>query len=195
MDTTEYIRDLVTRFRKVLDERSKQLECFCRYGVQVEGWLKGELLFFFDSEKAAGRLVNVDREVQLGAGPGKKRVDFRLEIPVGVAILDAWIEVKHWLIGHQKGSKYNAVFYFGDVSSVGIKPAVETLTKVRRGSKYLLVLATANPAEDDWSNGVTKFNDKFPHLHLKALTNPTEFPKSYFLGLLEFSPNAQRQSS
>jgi hypothetical protein len=27
------------------------LECFCRYRVKVEGWLKGEFLYFLDNKK------------------------------------------------------------------------------------------------------------------------------------------------
>ena len=91
---------MVTRFGRILDRHDRHLECFCQYGVQVEGWLKGELLCFLDSEKAAGRIVNFDREVRLDIG--RKRIDLRLEIPAGRAVLNAWIELKHWLIGSQK---------------------------------------------------------------------------------------------
>jgi len=136
-----------------------------------------------DGEKAAVRLVNFDREVRLDTG--RKRVDFRIEIPVGTTTLNAWIELKHWLIGYQKGYKLNAQFYFSDPTSVGIKPDVEKLVKVREGSKYVLILATANPGEQEWFNGVTWFNKKYPSLSLKSLTNPAEFPQSYFIGLLQ----------
>ena len=51
MSTVKYIQDMVTRFRVILDAHDKHLECFCRYGVQVEGWLKGELLNFLMSRK------------------------------------------------------------------------------------------------------------------------------------------------
>ncbi len=183
MSTVNYIQDMVTRFRVILGAHDRHLECFCRYAIQVEGWLKGELLCFLDSEKVAGRLINFDREVQLDVG--RKKIDFHLEIPAGTAILDVWIELKHWLIGYQKGYKLNAQFYFSDPTSVGIKPDVEKLAKIKEGSKYLLILTTVNPGEKEWLDGVIGFNKKYPSLLLKSLTNPADFPQSYFLGLLE----------
>ncbi len=183
MNAENYVKKMVSCFKEILDAHDKHLECFCQYGVQLEGWLKGELLCFLDNEKTAKKIVNFDREVQLGTR--RQKVDFHLEIPTDATTLNAWIELKHWLIGYQKGTKYNALFYFGDASSVGIKPDVEKLIKITQGGKYLLILATANPGVDDWSNGVAKFNDKFSPLRLKSLTNPAEFPQSYFLSLLE----------
>jgi len=183
MSMANYVQDMVTRFKAILDAHDKHLECFCHYGVQVEDWLKGELLCFLDEEKTVGRIVNFDREVQLDAG--RKKIDLRLEIPAGSSVLNAWIELKHWLVGYQKGYKLNAQFYFNDPTSVGIKPDAEKLVEVKEGSKYILILATANPGEKEWLNGIVRFNDKFSPLLLESLTNPTEFPQSYFLGLLE----------
>jgi hypothetical protein len=67
----------------------------------VEGWFKGEFIYFLDNEKAMGRLLDFEREVPLEMG--KKKVDFRVEIPANSGIQEAWIELKHWLIGYQKG--------------------------------------------------------------------------------------------
>jgi hypothetical protein len=89
------------------------------------------------------------------------------------------------LIGYQKGTSYNAQFYFGDPSSVGIKSDVEKLSGISNGGKILLILTTANPGNGDWSTGVNKFNRKFSPLRLRSLTNPADFPKFYHLGLLE----------
>ena len=183
MIAENYVKEMVARFKEILDGHDKQLECFCQYSSQLEGWIKGELLCFLDNEKTEKKIVNFDREVQLSTGG--QRVDFRLEILTEATTLNAWIELKHWLVGYQKGTKYNALSYFADASLKGIKPDAEKLSKITQGSKYLLILATANPGVDDWSNGVAKFNDKFRPLRLKSLTKPTEFPQSYFLGLLE----------
>jgi hypothetical protein len=183
MNTEISVKGMVARFKEILDAHDKQLECFCRLGVQLEGWLKGELLYFLDNEKNEKKIVNFDREVQLNTG--RQKVDLRLEILTETTTLNVWIELKHWLIGSQKGTKYNAPFYFGDASSVGIKLDVEKLGKITDGSKYLLILTTANPGVDDWSKGIAKFNDKFSPLCLNSLTKPTDFPQSYFLGLLE----------
>ncbi len=181
--TDHAILDLVSRFKAVLDSREKHLNCFCKYGVQVEGWMKGEFLSLLDDEKAAGSLANFDREVSFGVG--KRKVDFKVEVPTGSGALTAWIELKHWLIGYQKGYKYNAQFYFGDPSSVGIKPDVEKLNEIVEGNKFLLILTTANGGMDDWTDGVNRFNRKFSPLHIKSLTIPADFPGFYYLGCLE----------
>ena len=57
--------------------------------------------------------------------------------------------------------------------------------KIKEGSKYLLILTAANPGEKDWSSGVAKFNERFSPLSLEPLTNPADFPRAYYLGLLE----------
>lgn len=179
----DHLKDLIVRFKGILNSKTGLLDCFCKYGVQLEGWLKGELLCFLDNEKATGKLASLDREVSLGVG--RKKVDLMFKIQTSSGVLEAWIELKHWLIGYQKGSRYNAQFYFGDSSSVGIKPDVEKLSEISSGGKFILILTTANPGMDDWTTGVDKFNRKFSPLHLESLTNPAEFPSSYFLGLLK----------
>ena len=48
--------------------------------------------------------------------------------------------------------------------------------------------ATGNPEYEengDWSKGMDRFNKKFTPLQIRSLTDPSKFPQSYFLGLLE----------
>lgn len=182
MSTDGPMLELVGRFRQILDRREGILKCFCDQGVQVEGWLKGELLYFLDLEQRAGRLAEFDREVAIGVG--RKKVDLKLTFRSGAITHPSWVEIKHWLIGYQRGQKYGAGFAFGDPTSVGIKPDVEKLSYITTGGKYILILATANPGTDEWSSGVDKFNHKFSHLRLDSLTTPEDFPGSFFLGLL-----------
>ena len=73
------------------------LRCFCDRGVQVEGWFKGEMLAFLERERA-----DFDREVKIG--PDRKKIDFQ----VTLLSEPARIELKHWLIGNQKGMSYDA---------------------------------------------------------------------------------------
>ena len=169
---------LVNRFQEVLDTRRDILECFCNYGVQLEGWLKGELIYFLDTEKAGGRLHDFDREVSFGHG--RRKIDIKI---TDENALDDWVELKHWLIGFQRGYKYDAGFYLRDSSSVGIKPDVEKL-KLAHGRKYVLTLATANPGAEGWFSGVQQFNRKFAPLRISPMTDPADFPAQYFLGLL-----------
>lgn len=182
MNYDEFMREFVFRLKKYFDTRQDVLQCFCKHGAQVEGWVKGEMLYLLDSGVAINREVKFDREVSIGLG--RKKVDFALTIENDDDSERLWIEIKHWLIGYQKGTRWNASTYFADASSVGIKPDVKKLIDIPKGRKFLLILATANPGENDWSSGIKKFNSKFQPLYVKSLTNPNNFPPFYFLGLL-----------
>lgn len=182
MDSNNQLQNIVLHFRRIMESHQKHLEHFCDHGVQLEGWLKGEFLCFLEDYKSMGRMVNFDREVRFGGS--KRKIDFCLEIPGAILSSYVWIELKHWLIGFQKGYKLNPIFYFTDPSSVGIKPDVDKLMSIKEGDRYLLILCTANPGTEEWLRGVTKFNDKFTNSRIESLTNPAEFPRSYFLGLL-----------
>ncbi|MFC2024500.1 hypothetical protein ACFLTJ_02850 [Chloroflexota bacterium] len=183
MSTVDYLQSIVTHFRVILDEHDRHLELFYKHATQVEGWLKGELLPFFDREMTDGRLVSFDTEVNCGHG----RVDYRLIVPDGIVTKEIWIELKHFHIGMQKGSRWKASNYFPD-KTIGIYSDVDKLSKIATGDKFILVLTTKNPEYEetgDWSKGVDRFNQKFPPLQIKSLTDPSVFPRSYFLGLLE----------
>ena len=178
MNNHSQMLEIVNGFKKVLELRKNVLQCLCNYGVQTEGWLKAELLCFLDTQKTSGDLRDFDREVKFGLG--KKKIDFKL---TNTNDEDAWVELKHWLIGHQKGTKYDASFYFKDKRKAAIKSDVEKLKQVS-GNKYLIILTTANPGTDAWFEGVKQFNDKFAPLSVTPLTEPKDFPMHYFSGLL-----------
>jgi hypothetical protein len=183
LEVEDSLRVLVSDFKKVLDDHEELLKCFCRKGVQLEGWLKGELLYFFEKEKKKV-ILDFDREVTIPIG---RKVDFRITVGERTNFVDVWIEIKYWLIGYQKGSYYNANFYFGDSSSVGIRPDIEKLLEIQKDPKFMLILAVANPGSDEWEEGVKKFNRKFKPLHISSLTNPKDFAKTFFLGLLRIT--------
>lgn len=177
------MKRFIVQLKKHLNKHQDALVCFCKHGVQVEGWIKGEILCLLDSGIVNKKVIGFDREVNIGLG--RKKVDFSLVVRTDSGSQRLWIETKHWLIGYQRGTRWNANSYFSDASSVGIKPDVEKLMDIPRDGKFLLVLATANPGENDWVSGIQKFNSKFRQLHVKSLTNPRNFPSSYFLGLLK----------
>lgn len=184
MNIDEHIIALVRRFGEVLDGDLGRLRCFHVYGVQIEGWLKGELLYFLDSEKERGTVADFDREVRIVLGNKRKRVDLQVSLEVQGERKDAWIELKHWAL-EQKGTSYRPQSYFGDPTSVGIRPDVDALSKIDAGSGYCVILMTANPGLADWEAGIEKFNEKFVPLNISSLTSPTEFPDAYHLGLLK----------
>lgn len=182
MSSDNQILDLVTSFRNTMEAHREHLKCFCAHGVQLEGWFKGEFIRFLDQYKSMTKIINFDREEP--AGKGRRKVDFRLEFVSKTGTRYAWLEIKHWLIGYQKGCKYNTLFYFSDPSSVGITPDIKKLVNVQDGDKYMLILATANPGENEWLEGIDRFNRKFTP-PLMPLTRPKKFPNYYFLGLLK----------
>ena len=47
----ERLKELISAFKKDLDSKHEQLNCFCKHGVQLEGWLKGELIYFLEKQK------------------------------------------------------------------------------------------------------------------------------------------------
>ena len=119
MNIDEHMMAFVRRFGEVLDGDLGRLRCFHIYGVQVEGWLKGELLYFLDNEKKKGTVVDLDREVRIVLGNKGKRVDLRVSLEVQGEREDAWIELKHWLL-EQKGTTYRPQFYFRTTDVTGI---------------------------------------------------------------------------
>lgn len=168
---------LVPALRRHFDTLSDRYECFSRAEVQLEGWFKGELLFALDSLRATGLLRRVDREVKHGAG--------RIDIVVDLAPERHWIELKHWLIGSQKGVLYGPSFYFGD-QTLGVVPDIDKLVKIESPARlWLLLLLTQNPGDAAWDSGLRKFHEKFGPRRLRCVTRPSGFPPSYYLGLLE----------
>jgi hypothetical protein len=171
---------LVHRFRDVLELRVKTLKCFADQGVQVEGWLKGEILAFLSEEKSAGRLRGFGREVPIQ--DSKCRADLTLDLRPKAEDPQIWIELKHYLIGFQKDIEYRAYDYFNDPAR-GIKPDVDKLLSIASPHRYALILMTRCPSLDDWDAAIKRFNDKFQPC-LQPLTNPNDFCDEFFLGLV-----------
>jgi hypothetical protein len=174
------LRSLVHRFRDLLTLRMHVLRCFTEQGIQVEGWMKGEFLAFLTEEKRTARILDFDREVLIGQG--RKKADVALTLHESIARDRIWIELKHYLIGRQKGIDYNAFGYFNDPAA-GIRSDIEKLFAVSSPHKYALVLTTAKPKLPDWDAAITGFNRKFRPC-LRSLTDPKDFPEEFFLGLV-----------
>ena len=186
MSNKAQICQMVSRFDCILGSRRNILTVFHTYKFQAEGWLKGEFIDFLEAERTCSHLREIDREVKYGQGD--KRIDIKLTLPDGS---ETWIELKHWFIGERRGTDFTAKWYLGNKRSPGLKPDVEKLRKVSGHYKYVLVLTTRNPGEDAWNEGISRFHDAFPQLHIKTLTHPNNFPNHYFLGLLMMDQQAQ----
>lgn len=170
--------ELLPAMKQYFDRMQNRFSCFCHLGFQSEGWFKGELLTFFSELQQGAVIQELNREVTVGTN----RVDIRIRLNETYH----WIELKHWLIGKQKGTHYNPGFYFGDPTSVGITKDIDKLCTLM-GCRWMLILLTANPGRDEWLSGVEKFNRKFAPRQLESRTQPDRFPSAYFLGLLDCS--------
>ncbi len=173
--------ELLPRLKQHFDTTQDRLICFHHLGFQSEGWFKGELVTLFSHLQHDGIIQELDREVKVDGG----RVDARIRLNDTYH----WIELKHWLIGDQRGVSYNSSFYFTDRGSVGITHDVDKLDTLI-GHHWMLLLLTANPGSQEWEIGLEKFNDKFAPRWVQSRTRPDMFPDTYFLGLLDLGYNS-----
>jgi len=194
----EEMKDLVSRLAKYLEKRSEQqLRCFHKpeSQVQVEGWFKGEILYFLDQEKSAGKLPDFKPEEMLYVPVGDECKRINVDISLQFKSGSAWVELKHWHSYLTKKPKtyYGCDWYFTTANhSSCVKPAAEKLLTIReKGNKFMLVLCTDKPSSEGWNFGVKKFNDKFSPLSVCSLTNPGDYPEYFFLGLLRVSRGDQ----
>jgi len=198
MSTTDYMKDVVRRFSKTIDEHNTHMRLFADYHVQVESWLKGELLNFFEGEKNDGKLKCYRPEAR--AGDGKKKVDYLLKLtnPAGRKV---WIELKHLLIGRQpsqkpmlgcqptqeppQGQEWHFTSYC-NTSPPGFYGDIMKLRDITEGDKYILFLATKKPDCENWSVGMHKLKERLKGcVHIESCTDCAPCPSTYFLGLLE----------
>jgi len=155
-----------------------RLAAFYKYGVQVEGWFKGELLTCLDRFHSSELIGGFDREVKISTN----KIDFTIDIKGE----RNWIELKQWLIGIQQGYRYGPEFYFSDPTSVGITKDVNKLLNLdTNGRLWLWLLLARNPGSQSWKSGLEKFNAKFAPSHLISKTNPEDYPATFFIGMLE----------
>ncbi|GIV98526.1 MAG: hypothetical protein KatS3mg057_3183 [Herpetosiphonaceae bacterium] len=174
------MRDFVPTIKQHFDGLQDRFRIFHHYAFQTEGCFKGELLMILHQLAANGVIDDLDREVLFAA----RRVD----ITFSAGQEKHLIELKHWIIGRQRVNTYTPTFYFGDPSSVGITRDVDKLNDIEGAfCRWLLILLTSNPSTTTWETGLEKFNLKFAPRHLRAHSNPGDFPPTYFLGLLEVS--------
>jgi len=185
----EEMENLVSRFAEYLRRSEQQLQCFRQYESQVEGWFKGELTCFLDREKRTGRLPDSRREnvVYFDDNPmnAKKRpkclVDVKLQFDKTDSGRVSWVELKHWRMWDQKNKPNGSCDWYFKHNA---KPAVEKLLKIPKdGDKFMLMLLTENIGSKKWNLGVKKFNKSSPRA-VRSLTNPDNYPKYFFLGLL-----------
>lgn len=95
-----------------------------------------------------------------------------------------YIELKHWLIGNQKGTYYGPEWYAKDRENGIIGDVTKLAVLNQPENSWLLLLLTGNPKQEQWMKAIDAFNSKYAPKKLLPLSDPTAFPDSYFIGLL-----------
>ena len=89
-------------YNDLLDGKNvRYLELFSKLQIQIEGWFRGELMNYIDRNHCGMTVEN--REVPI-PNDKRKKVDLK--------IYDYWVELKHGLVGCQKGNWFNLNSYF-----------------------------------------------------------------------------------
>ncbi len=172
------ITPLIPHIRAHFDSLADRLATFDRHEFQVEGWFKGELIHLLNRDSAMLGIARVDREVKVNGG----KVDVAAFLADGRTV---WIELKHWRIGLQRGTKWTFTGTVRDPSAFGLVKDVSKLASARcRGSGFALVLCTANPGREDWNQGLIHLNAKLAPSRVEAMSDPADYPASHFLGVL-----------
>jgi hypothetical protein len=167
------IEEVFRIFRDHLDDKKKEIVCFSTYQFQVEGWLKGEFVFLLDKMKAVRQIINFDREV---TAIGRKKVDLVVELENG----RHWIELKHWLIGEQKGQKWRSNSYISELEN-----EIEKLKAIKAGKRgWIAVLCTKNPGIKDFDYAVDRFNRDYAPCKLSVKDSPSNYPEAYYFGVI-----------
>jgi hypothetical protein len=173
------MQQLLGWVNEALLKKEDMLRCFSNLGVQVEGWLKAEILFQLERKMQEGLIDKFDREVRVG------RTRRKLDLLVSVQGIVYVLELKHWLIGQQRGQQWNSRQHF-NAAAKQLERQASDLSRFR-GEGYFLILTTRNPGESDWSRGLQYIQERLRrrHISLQSITEPQQFPEHYFLGLLK----------
>lgn len=158
--------------RRHLQEHENYLKCFYSHAVQVEGWFKGELLLLLENMKAERKIIGFDREIP---SLKRKKIDLAIDLKDG----RHWVELKHWFIGTQKGNKWRLKDY-------SLEDELRKFRAINVGNNgWILVICTHNPGSKEWATYIDNFNKDYPPWKLIAKTSPRNYPKTYFLGVLQ----------
>jgi hypothetical protein len=168
------IEQVFDALRLHLKNHLERLECFGKYEFQAEGWLKTEWMTLLEQMRGRGQIIGLDREV---VAEGRMKIDLAVDLPDG----RHWIELKHWYIGHQKGQRWRPIDFIAELEQECKKFGV-----VGAGARgWIAALCTLNPGHKEWADAIANFNRVYAPLSLTSSDRPTDYPASYFLGVLK----------
>jgi hypothetical protein len=167
------ITDVFAILRAHLSSRLDQLVCFGKYEFQAEPWLKAEWIRVLDEAKSKGDIRSLEREIKTDT---KKMIDLAVDLNEG----RHWIELKHWYLGRQKGQLWRPRDFIFELESEFRKFEV-----VKAGDRaWIAALCTTNPGIEAWTNAIDEFNRENAPWVLQPIDSPTDYPSSYFLGVM-----------
>ena len=170
------MENLLFKLKDNFDKYERIYSTFTKYEFQTEGWFKAELITILDEMKNKNIIVDFDREIRLN----NNLIDILINTKNGNA---NYVELKHCLIGNQKGEKWTFKKHITD------NPIMKDIEKLNKyeiiKNPWLFLLLTENPGKEDWDAGISNYNSKIPERKIEAFSNPDDFPQSYFLGLLK----------
>jgi hypothetical protein len=128
--------------------------------TQVESWWKQELIGLFSQLKSSGVVQSWDRE--FATGMGRRKVDFRIDLPTTSAAL----EVKTALCGYQKGTLWKLPGYVMAANSGYILSDILKLATIQVPNRFLVIFAYAAPPKSDWDAVLAAVGKKAPQLSI-----------------------------
>ena len=156
MNTNKLENDIIEFYKILINNKKEYLQLFSKLQIQIEGWFRGELMNYF--KNCDYKMTTKNREVPINEGD-RKKVD--LKIGDSNESESYWIELKHLLVGNQKGNKksdgeqkgnnFSLNFYF--YSGTYITNDIEKLENLSKSSqetayKYVLSFVSTNYPED-----------------------------------------------
>ena len=100
METDKLENDIMEFYKILINNKREYLQLFSKLQIQIEGWFRGELMNYF--KNCDYKMTTKNREVPINEGD-RKKVD--LKIGDSNEFESYWIELKHLLVGNQKGNK------------------------------------------------------------------------------------------
>ncbi len=153
MDNINLEEAVKSFYKKLIDNNKDYLILFSNLQIQIEGWFRGEIMHYFKENRYD--MTTKNREVPV-TNEERKKVDLKVKLNN----VSYWIELKHLLVGYQKGNKkegnqygnyFSLNFYF--YSGTYISNDIEKLKKVswvpkETTYKYVLAFLSTNYPED-----------------------------------------------
>ena len=199
MSKTKIEKLLVVDFKKILDKKKKTLRLFSHYGFGSEGWLKTELINFFDMNKLRFGIEEIYQEVRFPIKGKNKVVDLVLKSTTQLKSKFVCIELKQWGSNFKQRTKTykkgsiefgkNQIWDIRNTFSSQKNCTFKKILELRQEFNaniilYLLILFTNRPSKEEWASGVAYLKEHFLNKFI-SLSDPKNFPEEYFIALFK----------